>query len=287
MEMLEPRVLLSGNPHGNPPGHDNVAQSDNAAVERSIQEFVDAQGTYSPYGDPQTPFGQVEPLADFVGWTDPASFLGISVDYGGIAAAYLAGEGIDLGTTFSGSVIEKANADGTSDVHITLHTRNALTWVIQGNDVTFWNFGADPVVFGSRALDIVENGAQPALGDSLLSLKLISPEFGADLPDLYEVFFGDNGWGVSQVKFQAHATGLLADGTMGHAKTSEVGVFNSHNFPGGHDGFPAEFVKVYPSKAGLAAASVAGAGTQSAFDASQKDRGNSKLAHLWNGPKFD
>ena len=99
-----------------------AAAKPSAAAERQrpISEFVTAQGSTTQF---------VPPVPDVLGWAtfsdDPVLFAW--VDYAGVADEFLHGA---LGTATSGNVIEQPQKDGRAKVHVSLHTRNALAWVI-------------------------------------------------------------------------------------------------------------------------------------------------------------
>ena len=98
------------------------------AVQRSLSEFLSAQGHTSQFEPP---------VPDYIGWIDTAPQAGCQattftlVDYAGEAAGWLIGQGgPNLGTKVTGTVSERALSNGTADVTVQLHTTNALTWAI-------------------------------------------------------------------------------------------------------------------------------------------------------------
>src|SRR5215472_11245476 len=99
--------------------------------QRPFSDFLSAQGTTMIF----TP-----PAPDQLGWTTgvgktngnanltPTRFS--LVDYAGLEARYLSNFGINLGTTVTGTVMERPLADGTALVTVDVHTKNALGWAI-------------------------------------------------------------------------------------------------------------------------------------------------------------
>jgi hypothetical protein len=189
---------------------------------RSIEEFVAAQ---------------VDPFL----WTGPEQKTGargknlfIYIDYPGVSARDLRDAGgPDLGTTFSGTVTERANSDGTAEVHVVLHTSRAFT--VAGNFD-----GA--LLFGHFGDDII-NGADVALGDCDLEVTLINTAPGAPLPDLRAHFAA--GRAVKSLFFRGGADGTLRaefgvpDGTRGRAQVVQNALFQA---PATADHAPAELV---------------------------------------------
>ena len=173
----------------------------NTATIRPIEDFLDRQGTFClginfefayvdkivdgdfvvncPTENPAPPLLIVDPIANFLGNSDPITERSASVDYAGLADYWAGGV---FGTTFSGQVIERPLADGRALVEVLLHTDNALTWVVDGFDFN------GPLLFGNRAPEVV-GGEEAALGKSNFKVKFINTEPGADLPDLIQLFF--------------------------------------------------------------------------------------------------
>jgi len=185
--------------------------------ERPISDFVDAQGTFDAGGL------LVPPVANFLAWTDPASKLGLSVDYAGLADEACGGI---ARTRFAGRVCEQPLFDGRYEVTVDLYTLDAITWVVKGFD-----FARDPVIFGVR-WEEVEGGAckfsgAPALGSAMLQLRFINPEAGGALPDLIQLVVApEPRQELLGLALHAEATGALADGSPARAAAHQVVTLN-------------------------------------------------------------
>jgi len=215
-----------------------------STVIRPIEEFVAAQGTYCLDDGMGGCVLFVPPIENFLGWSDPKDALSISVDYAGIADRWIVNESggaMTFGTTFAGTVRERALTDGRAEVQVVLHTRNALTWGVDGFDFT------GPLVFGYRVPDVLNDGAVPALGSSMLKFTFVNTAPGVPLPDLMQLVFApEAGQELVSVIFSSQAAGDLregsgyADGTPGKAIVSETGLFMTGFHGAVGDGFPVE-----------------------------------------------
>jgi hypothetical protein len=209
------------------------------AQQRPIEDFVEAQGTYClTFVCDEVPpcFLFVPPVENFLGWTDPPDCEGVSVDYAGLADAWITGEGGDsFGTEFSGSVTERPLQDGRTLVKVVLHTTNALVWAFEDCD---FDFGGAPTIFGHRAPAVLD-GASAVLGRSLLRVTFItSAAPGDDLPDLLQVAFcPEAGQEITFLSFVATASGEFTeasdfpDGTPADLQTTQTGLFGTSFFP--------------------------------------------------------
>ena len=68
------------------------------------------------------------------GWTDPKTVRFAQVDFTGHANKWIeeqSGGAMSLGTETEGKVIERRLPDGRAEVTVLLHTKNALTWVME------------------------------------------------------------------------------------------------------------------------------------------------------------
>ena len=207
---------------------------------RPIEDFLDAQGTLT--GDPFNFPAELESL----GWTDPKTVRFAQVDFTGQANKYIIkeSEGISLGTETEGKVIERPLSDGRAEVTVLLHTRNALTWVVELESlVQPIDPYSDYLVFGHRADDVLQ-GMDPALGESFLKWVFINDAPGDPLPDLLaEVVVGPTVETI-MLSFEAHADGTLReafgvpDGTPGRAQITEI------ENGATADGWPAEHINL-------------------------------------------
>ena len=202
-----------------------------AAEERPIEDFVDAQGTFCIDDGSGGCFLFVPPVANFLGWSDPKEEISASVDYAGLADAYANGA---FGTETTGTVTERPLKDGRAEVHVKLHTTNALSWVVDGFDYT------GPLLFGHRAPEVLA-GAEPALGESFLHVKFINTAPGDPLPDLIKLLVDpEPGQELVFLSFHARADGPLADGSPGRVEVVQTGLFMTEFQGATADGFPAE-----------------------------------------------
>ncbi len=227
--------------------------------QRPIEDFVTAQGTFclsfeTCDADPPC-FLFVPPVENFVGLNDPVSLLAASVDYAGLADAWITAppqNGVSFGTEFSGKITERSLNDGTGrvEVHVRLRTTNALSWAIECTPGPNCDFMSAPTILGNRAPDIHNDGAEIALGDSFLRLKFVSHlGFGAPMPDLIQILFGCGGDDYefpSLLQFVATAQGARADGTPATLIVTQVGMFANPGQGAVADGFPVENVVIVP-----------------------------------------
>jgi hypothetical protein len=207
---------------------------------RPISDFIDTQGTFCV--DPPTCTIFVPPVPNFVAFTDTVHDLGISFDYAGLSDDPLMGA---LGTTFSGTISERTVAGGSVIVTVRLHTSNALVYVIPFDPTSSDNqFGENELLFGTRATD-VQNGAEPALGDSNFTLEFTNAAPGLPIPDFEQLLFAPAaGQAILSVTFEGSATGHFADGRPGKVHVVEKAILD-HGFHGAlSDGFPAEFINL-------------------------------------------
>jgi hypothetical protein len=231
-----------------------------STIQRPIADFVSQQGTTSVFNS------EVPGLPDNVGWTTASKVSNghfALIDYSGKDAAFLfSHNGIDLGTTVSGTVHERPLADGRAEVSVELDTSNALAWACAFSpanppDV---NSSATPLLFGYRAQDLVANPSlKPALASSHLHVVFDNTAPGAPLPDLVDAFIlGNAGPGVELVSldFRANAKGVVHDptgqvpdqqGTLVVSQTGVLGLGGGHFV--GDFGFSAEVISIQPSAA--------------------------------------
>ena len=182
-------------------------------AQRPISDFLSTQTFPTPWTSPKSDFAYI---VDYAGWVDRAF-------------------GLNLGTTFDGTVTEQPLSDGTAEVNIDVRSHNALTWMFNWvSDPNVRVFGMDPWS--------VQGGATPTLGDVHFKCTMIIPAPGAPIPDIYEALFTRLTMEASAFGPIAAAAGMGPDGTPGHGWTNQVGlVTKTHGRPG-IDGFTAEVV---------------------------------------------
>jgi hypothetical protein len=155
-----------------------------------------------------------------------------------LADAALSGR---LGTTMDGTINEIPQADGSAIVKVVLHTRNAMTFAVEGFDFN------GPLLFGNRVAEILE-GAPPSVGSCTLTLTFRNSAPGADLPDMEELFacrFAD----LIFISFVGRSDGLLANGHSGRLEVTQKGLLHAYahanaNSRVGLDAFPAEHILI-------------------------------------------
>lgn len=214
-----------------------------AADTRPISDFIEQQGTYCFPDGSGGCLLFVPPVENFFGWNDPVNNRGASVDYAGLADKYLTSVGIPLGTTFSGTIVELPMKDGRAEVKVVLHTKNALTWVIEGGE----DYATDPLLFGYRPTDVAA-GATPVLADITFKVVFINTAPGAPLPDLIQLVVAPEEGQEGPLFFamRAQAAGPLReafgvqDGTPGRATIIQTGLFVTPFMGAVSDGFPVE-----------------------------------------------
>jgi hypothetical protein len=231
-------------------------------VHRPIADFLDAQGTTTCFTPPAP--AQLAWASDFD--ISPVRFA--LFDYTGLTAQFLLETAdISLGTTVSGSVVERPLADGRAEVTVNLHTRDALAWAINfdpnGDPVAQPN--SNPLLFGSRAQDLIAHPTEvPGLGDAHLRVVFKNTSPGAPLPDLVcvsrdgcpEIAPCPEGFEIDFISFNANATGPLhalaglgPEGTHGRLIVTQIGIIKpgiANDSKGAlGDAFPAESVELY------------------------------------------
>ncbi|MCC6367403.1 MAG: hypothetical protein IT165_28100 [Bryobacterales bacterium] len=205
-----------------------------------ISDFLAAQGQSSIF---------IPPVRDFLGWvqalctspglscmTKPPDYNGlcygylVSVDYAGLGDKYITdGGGQSSGTVMEGSVLVRPIANNRVEVTVSLHTKNALTFVLAPSPImpgtscmspSDANFATQSLALGARA-NTLPLLSQRALGDSFWHITFQNPA-GAPLPDLIDLFssrFSD----IFEYSFHAVATGPMAGGGEGTVTVQQAG----------------------------------------------------------------
>lgn len=248
------------------------------ATHRPISDFLLAQGS-----DDNFNFG-VPGLPQELGWgTSTATFEAgvgrfVRIDYTGQDAAFL---GLDLGTTTSGTVLEKALPDGTAQVIVTLHTENAFAWAtMQDDSLPLENW---PVIFGFTPAQLAANpNLKPPLADSDLRAVITIPEPGAPLPDLVDTSLDGlpTGYTLVSVSFHAVAHGSTPTGQQATLVVNQT----APDWPA----FTNEIVSIHtnqgngPSAATSPPAANSGAATPSHAKASAKPSDSNAVDAAWS-----
>ena len=160
--------------------------------------------------------------------------------------------GLDLGTTFAGSVMVRELADGAAHVSVVLHTRNALCWGGQWDETLEGYLDA----FGYNATG-VSQGNPAALGDGLTKLEFTMPSADAPLPNYAQLMYiGHPDYPLLSAHAEITCKGLLRagsgypEGTPGAAHVTQVLLarqwYRQGLCPAG-DCWPAEVVSFRPT----------------------------------------
>jgi len=228
------------------------------AIQRPIEDFVEAQGTYCLDDGSAACFLFVPPIQNFLGWEDPVQERCASIDYAGLADRWLTESGDSVGTQFYGSITERPMADGRAEVLVNLQTKNALTWVAQGeltydedeNETLICDSASAPLLFGHRAPDVLYGGEEPALCDAYLLVKFINTVPGAPLPDLIQLSASpEEGQELTSIAMRCSTKGPLRedfgveDGTPGRVVLTQTGLLiNQRISQAAVRRFPVEFI---------------------------------------------
>ncbi len=190
---------------------------------RPISDFMNGQHAFGTYY--------------FVVWQDPTTHRLLAIDYAGKMNQYIVAHGgTDLGTTISGTILERPLKDGKAEVTVMLHIDKGLTYAFEN--------GVE--VFGHSAVQVV-HGGDPALGSINYHFKFINSAPGAPIPDLVDIIFFQGTEGFNQLNTIAQGTFRAAygvpEGTPGFVQSTDVGVVQSNGNGGPRgDYYPAEHI---------------------------------------------
>jgi hypothetical protein len=205
-----------------------------------IADFVAAQGHTSIF---------IPPVPDYLGWgqglctsrglscmAQPPDYNGLCygdlalVDYAGVADRFIIQNGgQSSGTVWDGSVLVRPISNNRVEITVSLHTKNALTFVIApwklipGTSCmapSDADFAAGPLVLGARA-NTLPPLAQRALGESFFHIIFRNPA-GAPLPDLIDLFFNRFA-DIDEYSFHAVASGPMPGGAHGTVTVQQSG----------------------------------------------------------------
>lgn len=151
-------------------------------------------------------------------------------------------------TTYTGSVMERPLADGTAEITVRVHARDAFT-----SARIFTDQGPGPALFGYLSGEVAA-GSPPVLGHGTFSITYINTAPAAPLPDFCDVIFEEgNPWQVSQIQVTGSASGPIRatlgmpEGTPGRLNIVQTGRFLPQAQGNGvADGWPAERISIKP-----------------------------------------
>lgn len=216
---------------GRPVADVATASATGPVVQRSLEEFLAAQGTVCtpeggtfPDGTPSGCVSFLPWIADIVGFCDDPNEAGLSVcliaDYAGIANRQL---GDRASTQFTGSIRERVLPDGRALISGNLNVRNAVTYAVLV-DFEAPNGQIDaPTIFGYQLPELLADPSlEPTYGNVSFRFAFIMPEPGMPLPDFVQFYVGvPEGMEFISMTYTASAFGPLragsgyADGTWG------------------------------------------------------------------------
>jgi hypothetical protein len=217
------------------------------ANQRPLSDFINAQGTtmvFTPPAPDQLGFETEFPGVDKEIHPAPVRFA--LMDYTGLTANVLLKHGINLGTTVSGTVLERPLADGSALVTVDLQTKNALGWAMNLDPTgPISQFNNNPLLFGYRAQDLIANPAlTPALGDVHFHVEFVNTAPGAALPDLVcGCFDFDFIFAQASITGPLHAP-VWPEGTPGRLSVAQTGLIK----PGVNNGFKGALVDAFPAE---------------------------------------
>jgi hypothetical protein len=227
------------------------------AKQRPLSDFLSVQGSTSCF---------VPPAPDQLGASSAVNKAPVRfalIDYTGLTAKLLLKYGINLGTTVTGTVLERPLADGRALITVNLHTKNALTWATNFDpNGSSDQFNTNPLLFGWRAQDLIADPTRtPALADQHFRLVFTNTAPGAPLPDIVCINSSQcpnviaacpTGFELEFLMSQASAGGQLhalaglgPEGTPGRLILTQTGLIQ----PAIRNGFQGALVDAFPAEA--------------------------------------
>ncbi len=208
----------------------------NSSVQRkrSIDDFLDAQGTVSTF---------LPPVPDFYGWVhvfENGTVRLVAFDYLGVVDDIIRNVGgPDLGTEIDGSVTEIPLEDGRALVKVNIQIRNGLFWITDFDGASE-HPAFSPLIMGARPADVIA-GKDAALADAHFRFVFKNSAPGAPFPDLVRATFDPSYDAPGYEDFQTRASmsgfgelhksvlmeGDWEEGDYGHAHFSFSGLFHN------------------------------------------------------------
>jgi hypothetical protein len=207
---------------------------------------------------------RMRPFSDFVAaqggsyfaWEDNPVTQFAVVDYLGLTNANVVSNGgTDAGTQVTGSVMERPLADGRAEVTVTIHTTNALTYVLAepSGNLTFGYTGGELIADHSLA---------PAVSDANLKFVFTNTAPGDPLPSMITLAFGTPLPGQAQLQVKVASSGFgplraasgSPEGTPGRCGVVQTGLYITSGMGATADAFPVENINVGPVGPGAAGA---------------------------------
>lgn len=187
---------------------------------RNFADFLNAQGAQG-----SNFFTGPPPFRDILGWGDaPFVTFGIG-DYAGVWDADAGGA---FGTKVKGSVVECALGDGRVLVRATVQAQDLIAFAQSAEDLeqNDFDFNITDTIFGKKPADVVNTGAQPALGESRVGVSFAMPGPGLPFPDLIDVIFSPTDFAPVTLNFRLTAEGERDDGTKACMQIIQVAAAN-------------------------------------------------------------
>ena len=200
---------------------------DGQPSQRTIEEFLAAQGTYCASDGNGGCMLYAAPVPNYLTWFDREQQLAIAIDYAGVVKTWMETHGGQpFGTNVSGSVFEQPLPDGRARVTVDLHAINATSFMVRGPDLR------GQVVFGIYPNGPIVEPNRPALGDAHIQLVFINPRPGAPLPDLVQLILTPKPrQEIVNLQLNYDGRWIQPDGMTGHVIVSHHGPFDPA-FPG-------------------------------------------------------
>jgi hypothetical protein len=209
---------------------------------RPISDFVSTQGSVLVDLGP-TNGGELFGGKLFI-WGNSLNQL-FRVDYAGTdLKSLMSVGGPNVGTSYSGIIIEKSLSDGRAEVTINLVTHNAIvymdnasTFPVNCSNGTGSFFTLCPAIFGYNIVELANGIGKLVLANSVMDIVFINTAMGAAIPDLTLLSFSPSSSGAYLKTLTLKVTSIgplrsafgVDEGTLGLAKL-DVTIDTSKNF---------------------------------------------------------